>query len=289
MLENVKKVISLVEHITGIDYINMIYNEKKHRRELLIEEQINQEIAIKKEILGRENLTNTEQIALNSLWKKNLRKMQRQLEVMNIAIDNMDAKASIDNLDEDWLLDFFEKVSLISNNGMQLVWGKLLADASSDKNLCSKTLLNSLFLMGKEEILAFRNLTRLCVSEVGQGHNTEKIRSYPILFFRNNPDNYEACGITRRRLIKLQSLGLIEVDFNSDFVLKRKNAKLIYNNRIIEIYAQDKDKIKLGNVIFTYDGYLLYTFTEKVYNNSLLEYMLYAWKKRGYLVNTKKY
>lgn len=53
-----------------------------------------------------------------------------------------------------------------------------------------------------------------------------------------------------------------------------------YKNKIIEV-EHDK-KIKSGNVRFTYEGFLLYQMSEKIYNSNILNYILEIWRDRGY-------
>lgn len=287
MKKNFEKIIEDIEAITGISYFKMLLTETELRRKALLEEKVKHEIELKSEIMSSKDLSFDAKVALNSIWMKDIKKFERQLSVLGIAIDNMDEQSNSDNLDPDWLIDFFDKVSLITTEHLQLIWGKLLADATTNKNYNSKILLNSLFLMGNEEIITFKNLTRFCISQMGCGNDTQNIRSYPILFFNKNPINYESSGITRRKLVKLQSLGLIELDFKNDYVLPDKNIKLIYNDKLVELNSPKKNKIEIGNVIFTYEGYLLYSFSDKEYNDNLLDYMIYVWKKRGYGICVK--
>lgn len=228
------------------------------------------------------NLTPEQKLQLNALLGTNYKKFLRQMSVLGIAINNMDEKCSKDNIEEDWLLDFFDKVCNISNNGVKKIWGKLLASAASDKNICSKTLLNALFMMSTDEVKDFHNLSRFCISEIGCGMDSDKISAYPIIYFANNVKNYEMSGISRLRINKLAALGLIDVDYNKEFVFSTKRMRLIYNNKIVELSS--KDKIRIGNVIFTYDGFLLYQMTEKIFNNHILDFNIEIWKNRGYEV-----
>lgn len=107
-----------------------------------------------------------------------------------------------------------------------------------------------------------------------------------ILYYSSNVDEYETHGLSRLKLNKLASLGLIELNFEKEFVFKRKKIRLIYNNKVIELHANDK--VKIGNVTFTYDGFLLYDMTEKIYNNRILDMNVEIWKRRGYKVYINK-
>ena len=282
----IKGIVEKVIDVLGLDVIGAPLQAKAESIKKISEARTNNELEIKNHIINSPDLSTTQKLQLNAMIGANYKKFLRQMEVLGIAINNMDEKSSKENIDEDWLLDFFEKVGNISNDVVKQIWGKLLAGAASDKNVCSKTLLNALFMMSTEEVKDFSNLSRFCISEVGSGGNLYTINAYPILFFASHVNSYQLSGLSRLRLNKLASLGLIEVDYKKEFVFSKKEVRLIYNNKIIEIIG--KDKIRIGNVIFTYDGYLLYQMTEKFYNNRILDFDIEIWKKRGYEVIINK-
>lgn len=279
----ISRVFEKIIDALGVDTIGELAKAKAYNVKLISEYKAEKNIELRNHIIENSGLNDIQKLQLSALIGSNLKKFQKKMEILGIAIDNMDNDVDPDNIDTDWLVDFFEKASLITNKDIQIVWGKLLANAASNKNLCSKTLLNSMFLMGNEEIINFRNLSQFCMSEMSKKYESDKIFSYPILYYSSNVDEYETHRITRLKLNKLASLGLIELNFEKEFVFKTKTVRLIYNNKVIELHANDKAKI--GNVTFTYDGFLLYDMTEKIYNNRILDMNIEIWKRRGYKVS----
>lgn len=93
---------------------------KKQRLELKAENEIN----IKKQVLENEHLSFDQKIAVNAVLDKNLKSFARELKILDIALNNMDDDAKSENLDGDWILDFFDKASRISEEDTQLIWGK---------------------------------------------------------------------------------------------------------------------------------------------------------------------
>ncbi len=72
------------------------------------------------------------------------------------------------------------------------------------------------------------------------------------------------------------------------FFLKSE-MRLRYNSQIIELSTNDKkDKLRIGNVMFTYDGFLLYQMSEKLYNDKIIDFTREIWERRGYIVNITK-
>lgn len=282
----IDRFIEKVWKLLGLDIVVSFLEAKEDRIKRISEVRTNSELKMKEAIINNPSLSLEQKFQLNAMVGVNYKKFLRQMEVLEIAVDNMDEDCSEDNVEEDWLLDFFDKVSNINNDDIKKVWGKLLASAASDKNICSKSLLSALFMMSTDEMKDFQNLTRFCFSEFKRGKDSYKISAYPIIYFAKNVKNYEMSGVTRLRLNKLQSLGLIDVDYKKEFVFSKKSMRLIYNNKLIEL--SDKDKIRIGNVIFTYDGFLLYQMIEKMHNNSILDFNIDIWKKREYKVEISR-
>lgn len=103
------------------------------RKKILNSFKTENEIALKKAIIDSTALNFEQKIMLNGVLDKSLNKFYRQLKVLDIAIDQMEPDADISNLDEEWLLDYFDKISNISKESSQIIWAKLLAAATSDK------------------------------------------------------------------------------------------------------------------------------------------------------------
>ena len=180
-----EKVLDIIQKIFGIlgydiydAFIKVRLENKRQRLELKAEH----EKLIKNEILNNEKLTIQQKIALNAVLDKNLCSFMREINILNIALDNINDDANANNLDGDWLLDFFDKVSRITEKNTQIVWGKMLALAASDNKICSKTLLNTLYLMSTEDISSFLNVCRFVLT-TRYIDSDIKISSYPIIFF----------------------------------------------------------------------------------------------------------
>lgn len=280
--DNIINVSEFLKSAASGNVLNALINLLFGRKISLNNFQIENEMNIKKDIIEREDLTINQRIALNAVIKKSLIEFQRQMEILKIAANDMDTNASIDNLNEDWVLDFFDKASRISEDATKQLWGKLLSHAASNKNICSKTLLNSLFLMGTEDIDDFMRVCEFCFSEMNVCYQTKRISAYPIIYFTTHVNSYQKYQISSLRLNRLQILGLLEVDMKSEYVFSQKKMILIYKDKKVEI--EHDGKIYIGNVRFTYEGFLLYQMIEKRYNDNLLNYTMEIWLRRGYKV-----
>lgn len=276
------KIIEKILGIIGYDaydaFIKVHFDTNKKR----IVFKTDNELEIKKNIFESKSLTLEQKVELNAVMGKNLKSVKREMDILGISLNNMEYDAKAENLSEDWILDFFDKASRITEEETKLIWGKLLAYAASNKNICSKTLLNSLFLMGTEELNDFLNICQYCLVEMDKTKDTERISAYPIIFFSKHVATYNLQKISSLRLQKLQNLGLLDVDLKTEYIFSKKKVKMRYKNRIIEV-EHDK-KIKIGNVRFTYEGFLLYQMTEKIYNTNILSHIIEIWRRRGYRI-----
>lgn len=287
-MDELSRIIEKIFGVLGYDIYDAfikVYFEKNKKR---IEFKTDNELAIKKSILDSSSLTLEQKLELNAVMGKSLKSVKREIDILGIALNNMDDDARAENLSEDWLLDFFDKASLIAEEETKLIWGKLLSYAAADKHICSKTLLNTLFLMGTEEMKDFLNVCQYCLVEMDINDDSDRISAYPIIFFSNHVDTYSNQKISSLCLQKLQNLGLLDIDLKAEYIFTKQKVKMRYDNKIIELECDNK--IKVGNVRFTYEGFLLYQMSEKSYNGNILNYILEIWRRRGYCIylNQKK-
>jgi len=283
--KTMNNLVGILEKIFGVlgydlyeSFVKVYFDIRKKRLELKAEN----EFSIKKSIFENENLSLEQKVQINAIWGKSLTSFIREMEILGIAMEKFDDNANENNISEDWLLDFFDKASRITEESTKELWGTMLAESASDKRLCSKTLLNSLFLMGTDDILSFLNVCRFTLSEKYLKNKDDNITAYPIIYFSENVEKYNVYMLSSFKLNRLQRLGLIEVDYKSEYVFSEKCMELIYANHVIKI--ENDKKIKIGNVRFTYDGFLLYQISQKLYDNSLLDKIINIWRNRKYTI-----
>ncbi len=91
--------------------------------------------------------------------------------------------------------------------------------------------------------------------------------------------------ITPTDLRELERLGLIECDFNNEYIFNNKKM-FKKGNHIITVYGDpnNKNKIKAGNAIFTKDGKVLYEIIDdsyKEYRADILDFTIAKFKRRN--------
>lgn len=237
--------------------------------------------SLREEILNR-NMDDITKSALISASSKSIREFVNQATILGIAIENLGDSADPQNLDDDWLYFFMNKAATITDEQMRYTWGKILAEACEDPEICSKTLINTLSLISKWQAEAFQNICRFRMINMDIPANENKISTYPIIFLSKNSENYFNNGITYKGISALEQLGLINIDSHKEFVVYTDLLKIRDYRNSIEVIGNEK--IEIGNITFTYDGYLLQKIIEPYYNNKITDYNVHVWLNKKYQV-----
>lgn len=257
------QLIEKVCNITGLFYpistaIKRITDNKDSLREL----QNEYDRSFREEILSRE-MSDVAKATLISASSKSIKEFVNQATILGIAIDNLRDSAKPENLDDDWLYFFMNKAATITDEQMRYTWGKILAEACEDSEICSKTLINTLSLISKWQAEAFQNICKFRMINMDIPVNENKISAYPIIFLSKSFEGYFNNGITDKGISALEQLGLINIDSHKEFVVYTDLLKVRDHRNSIEVIGNGK--IEIGNIIFTYDGYLLQKIIEPYY------------------------
>ena len=183
-------------------------------------------------------------------------------------------------VEEDWFSFFFDKVELISDEKAQQLWSRILAGEVNSPGTFQYSLLHALSIMSKTQAELFCNIARFCMYEF-QGEEV-----HPLLFISANASAYMSSKITASQLKELENLGLIQCNFNSEYVFLNKKKVFRYGNKVIEVFGDpnNNDKIKAGNVVFTYNGKTLFGIVgeeHKRYRTDILDFTITKLQRRN--------
>lgn len=237
--------------------------------------------SFREEILNR-SMNDISKAMLISASSKSIKEFVNQATILGIAIDNLEDSAKPENLDDDWLYFFMNKAATITDEQMRYTWGKILAEACEDSELCSKTLINTLSLISKWQAEAFQNICKFRMINMDISVNENKISVYPIIFLSKSFDGYAFNGVTYKGISALEQLGLINIDSHKEFVVYTDLFKIRDYRNSIEIIGNNK--VEIGNIIFTYDGYLLQKIIEPYYSSKITDYNVQIWLHKKYQV-----
>lgn len=217
-------------------------------------------------------------IALN--YNQIVKEVSRCYTVTELAEKYIEKDAKPENINNDWYEFFFDKVKLVSDEYMQEIWARILAGKINDSKNYSMSLIHTLSIMEKNQANDFCNVSRFCMKSF-----YEEDVVNPLIFISKNIKPYQSSKITRTKLLELQRLGLIQCDFNNEFVFINKVYFKYGNNRIKVVGDKNnKDKILAGNVIFTRDGSDLYKIVGdefKEYRTDILDFTVEKFLNRN--------
>ena len=85
-------------------------------------------------------------------------------EITAKALPQVDENAQPQNMEDDWITNFFDKCRLISDEEMQILWSKVLAGEANSPGTYSKRTVNFLGSLDKSDAFLFQSLCNFCWS-----------------------------------------------------------------------------------------------------------------------------
>lgn len=176
------------------------------------------------------------------------RKKQLNIEAITQgAIPLLEDKSSPQNVTDDWIINFFDKSRIVSDEAMQSLWARVLAGEANAPGTFAKRTVNLLGDLDKEDAELF---THLC----GFGWVIED--SVIPLVFDDSADIYSQQGITFSSLSHLESLGLAQFKERLVFETQPKSLTVSYYGRSLTLtFPKDaNNNLEVGRVLLTRAG-----------------------------------
>ncbi|MEM5474671.1 DUF2806 domain-containing protein [Hoeflea sp. AS60] len=211
--------------------------------------------------------------ALMRLVDEEAKKQENMEAILDLAVPQITNEAKPDNMDDDWLVNFFDKGKTISNEEAQKVWAKIISSETNSPGSFSKRTVNTLHSLDKIDIIKFENLCRFT-------WRTPDL--FPIIF-NIDDDVYKNNDLTFINIMDLEELGLVHYDPVNNYQLRNRkgHSQLYYFERIIGLYFGDDDNksLDIGNLILTQTGRELAKLTNVDRVDGYYEYVAQKWKK----------
>lgn len=218
-----------------------------------------------------------EQRALCRFVNEEIQKQDNIESITNMALPQLLSDADPEQIDDDWVVNFFEKCRIISNHEMQRLWAKILAGEANSPGTFSKKTVNILSDIDKSDAEYFTLLCRYCM-----------ITEAPTPFiFKYTDSIYSGNGISFNILSHLEALGLIQVASSVDaFVIMSDNeeCKISYFDTDIVVTLKDSinKRLDVGGVLLTSAGGELFHVCKTSPVDGFVEYILNKLNNLGY-------
>jgi hypothetical protein len=204
-------------------------------------------------------------------------KKQANIEsVTQKALPLLEENSRPQDVEGDWITNFFDKSRIISDEDMQKLWAKLLAGEANCPGTISKRTVNLLADLDKRDAELF---TRLCDFAWVIENNIVP------LVFDINLDLYNRVGLYFSTLSHLETLGLIQFDNLAGFRLQHLPKKItaIYYDRPLELtLLRDADNVLVtGRVLLTRAGYDLARICDCKSSDGFFDFVYDRWANQN--------
>jgi hypothetical protein len=204
---------------------------------------------------------------------------RKQINIESIAeksFKDINDTAKPENMENDWISNFFDKCKLISNEEMQTLWAKVLAGEANNPGSYSKRTLEFMATMDKYDAEMFQNICSF----------RWFINSKVVLIYDTEDDIYKKNGVSFSVLKHLDSIGLISFGEISGY--KRLRLGEILNSSyhktpIVLKYLEKKsdNEMDIGKVLLTQIGEEFLNIINSKPIPEFIDYVISNWGSQG--------
>ena len=200
------------------------------------------------------------------------------------ALPHLKQDANPEDMEDDWIANFFDKCRIVSDDDMQKLWSRVLAGEANVAGTYSKRTVNILSDLDKTDANSFSKLCGFAwiIGDI-----------MPLVFndlgFDKMPEIYTRHGINYTSLSHLESIGLIQFSDLSEFVrhgLPKHTTVYYYNRRLLlEMPGDDDNHLVVGSTLLTKIGQELAPICGSKPVDGFYEHIKDKWKR--YLPKTE--
>jgi len=222
-------------------------------------------------------ITDLHRRAMRRFIEEEAKKQSNIEDITQNALPLLKDDSSPQNVEDDWITNFFDKCRIISDKEMQRLWSNILAGEANAPGAFSKRTVNLLADLDKSDAELF---TRLC----GFGWIIGNL--VPLVF--DIPDEiYNRHGINFNSVGHLETLGLVQFNMLSGYrrLGLPKVFNVFYYGQPLELkFPKESDnEIDLGKVLLTKAGQELAPVCGSRPVDGFFDFVYERWSKRSYI------
>jgi hypothetical protein len=198
---------------------------------------------------GQIEISDLQRRAFHRFLNEQAKKQENIEDITQKALPLLEENSEPNEIEDDWLTNFFDRCRLISDEEMQHLWARVLAGEANAPGKYSRRTLSFLSALDKSEADMF---TRLCgfVWEIGA--------PIPLVLTRfdyGQQEVYETQGIDERLLKDLETIGLIQLT-DGEFVTPFPKEPISYYGEqlVLECVDPSRHELPVGRVQLTKVG-----------------------------------
>ena len=193
-------------------------------------------------------------------------------DITRKSVPNLNDDSSPEELEDDWIVNFFDKSRNISDDDMQSLWSRILAGEANNPGLFSRKTVNLIADLERQDVEIFIELCRFVW--------TIEDRLCPLVFDFGD-EIYSLNSVSLDSSNHLQSLGLITISSSgySLFGLP-KVVTSSYCGRSVTLSVPNEadNKIEAGMIVFTQSGQELARICEVTAVDGFFAYVYGIWE-----------
>lgn len=211
--------------------------------------------------------------------KKKYKFLKNQSKITKIAISNAEEGTDFSEsseVDDEWLERFMDSAKFVSDDGMQAMWGRVLAGEFEKPNSTPPSITRILTEIRPKYAEAFQKICSMSVVFVIETDEKSEIESYPLLF--NDMEYLKKVDVNFDTLNELRTLGLIQYEVVSNFILKFEQENInrihiVYNDNYATVSEYPDEAFPIGAVLLTEAGKRIVKCIQKDNIDSYFDYM----------------
>lgn len=212
---------------------------------------------------------------------------QSNIELITIkALKGLNKNARPQDIEDDWIANFFNKCKLIADEEMQRLWAKILAGEANNPGAFSQRTVNYMSDIDKLDADLFTKLCSFCWH-----FYTDDTPEPQVLIYSHRENIYNEYGISFGKLMHLDEINLLTFQgFSEGFfddnpgAITRSSYFGIVVNIDINSERNSNYNLKLGQVALSKVGRELSSICNSQPNSDFFDYVLRKWIDEGYII-----
>ncbi|MHB1158026.1 MAG: DUF2806 domain-containing protein [Phycisphaerales bacterium] len=205
-----------------------------------------------------------------------MRKQENIEAITNMALPDVRDDAKPDNIDEDWLTNFFEQCKNISDEQMQALWSRLLSGQANTPGQFSRRTVNFVASLDTQDAKIFKSF---CGFIVNSG-------DLPLIYEASYEDSiYSRNDINFRTLEHLDAIGLIKFSAVTEYRLSKAVTLIpiqyFHETYLLQTDAKEPVPLDIGSAVLTNVGIELARICNPQPITGFVEYLAGRWLEQG--------
>jgi hypothetical protein len=221
-------------------------------------------------------ITDLQKRALARFVSEEAQKQQNIESITEKALPHLNDSSNPQNMENDWITNFFDKCRIVSDEEMQLLWAKILAGEANSPGAYSKRTVNALGSLDKRDAQLFTNLCGFVVVIAEE--------KFPLVYDVHE-SIYKDQQISFETLTHLDSIGLIRFEPLSGYIETELSQQIdiyYYGTALkAELKKPENNEVDIGKVMLSNVGQELAIICNSKPIGGFLDYMIERLTKEG--------